>query len=443
MRLPQSPPSDWTTSKHDRLIEALTRVHSSCDEKGRYLHWDELRRRTPPEGLSREEWWFGLTFYRHRVAKRLPLRANDGVRFFSFVIPDSLQELLHQTDLQAGGTLGTRERGSISPEQQDRYLVTSLMEESISSSLIEGAATTRSEAKELLRSGREPASHGERMVRNNYRAMRHLKSLQERELSEELIMDLHALLTEGTLESDNQAGRFRWSEERIRVMDENDQVLHVPPDASDLPSRMKALCDFANGKTPDYFIHPVVRSILIHFWLAYDHPFVDGNGRTARALFYWSMLRHKYWLFEFISISEVLFRHVGNYRMAFLYCEKGEPDATYFILNQMDAIREALQYLHRYVQKKSAEVRQLEQRMRNETRFNYRQLALISHALRHPNHRYTVKSHETSHNVTPQTARTDLKELCDSGLFEMQKRKGEKTFEFFPSAGLERKLEAL
>ena len=56
------------------------------------------------------------------------------------------------------------------------------------------------------------------------------------------------------------------------------------------------------------FIHPMIRSIILHFWLAYDHPFVDGNGRTARALFYWSMLRHGYWLFEFISISQIILK---------------------------------------------------------------------------------------------------------------------------------------
>jgi Fic family protein len=63
-------------------------------------------------------------------------------------------------------------------------------------------------------------------------------------------------------------------------------VFHTPPPAAELPARLEAMCDFANSKTPDTFIHPVVRGIFLHFWLAYDHPFVDGNGRTARALFY-------------------------------------------------------------------------------------------------------------------------------------------------------------
>lgn len=61
---------------------------------------------------------------------------------------------------------------------------------------------------------------------------------------------------------------------------------------------MTAMCAFPNGHLPDTFIHPAIRAIILHFWLGYDHPFVDGNGRTARALFYWAMLRQNYSLFE-------------------------------------------------------------------------------------------------------------------------------------------------
>ena len=65
------------------------------------------------------------------------------------------------------------------------------------------------------------------------------------------------------------------------------------------------------------FLHPVIRSILLHFWVAYDHPFVDGNGRNARALFYWSMLRHGFWLAEFFSISHEILKAPRKYYRAF------------------------------------------------------------------------------------------------------------------------------
>ncbi|HEY5741239.1 MAG TPA: Fic family protein, partial [Terrimicrobiaceae bacterium] len=63
------------------------------------------------------------------------------------------------------------------------------------------------------------------------------------------------------------------------------QVYHDPPPPEELETRMVAMCAFANGETPGFFVHPAVRAIILRFWLTYDHPFVYGNGRTARALF--------------------------------------------------------------------------------------------------------------------------------------------------------------
>ena len=84
---------------------------------------------------------------------------------------------------------------------------------------------------------------------------------------------------------------------------------------------MAAMCAFANGETPGYFIHPAVRAIILHFWLAYDHPFEDGNGRTARALFYWVMAAQGYRLTEYLSISRLLYTARSKYRRSFLLTE--------------------------------------------------------------------------------------------------------------------------
>ena len=127
----------------------------------------------------------------------------------------------------------------------------------------------------------------------------------------------------------------------------------MPPLASELDERLDLMCQFANGKVPDHFIHPVIRSVILHFWLAYDHPFVDGNGRTARALFYWSMLRSGFWLFEFISISRILVKAPIKYARAFLYTETDSNDLTYFILHQVQVIKQAIAELHSYIARKS------------------------------------------------------------------------------------------
>ncbi len=137
------------------------------------------------------------------------------------------------------------------------------------------------------------------------------------------MLELHRILTEGTLDDPTAAGRLqRPDEERIAVVDATDgSLIHTPPPATELPARLQALCDFANQgeDESDSFIHPVVRAILLHFFLAYDHPFEDGNGRTARALFYWAMRTNGYWLAEYLSISRILREAPAQYSRAFLF----------------------------------------------------------------------------------------------------------------------------
>ena len=139
-------------------------------------------------------------------------------------------------------------------------------------------------------------------------------------------------------------------------------VLHQPPPAEHLPARLQALCDFANGDSDDEdtFIHPVVRAILLHFWLAYDHPFEDGNGRTARVLFSWFMRTKGYWLVEYLSISKILREAPGQYNRAFLLTETDEGDTTYFLIHQLGVIERAIDELHKYLRRKVAEVRDVE-----------------------------------------------------------------------------------
>jgi len=347
---------------------------------------------------------------------------------------------LREIDLGMGGAIGMPEQIT-NTETRDRYYVNSLIQEAITSSQLEGAATTREVAKEMIRTHRQPRDRSERMILNNFKTMRAISQLKDERLSKELILQLHRTVTEGTLDKEDAAGRWRRADEQITVSDAYGEVLHVPPEAQLLEERMAALCNFANGKIPAGFVHPVIRSMVLHFWLAYDHPFIDGNGRTARALFYWSMLHHGYWLFEFVSISEIMVKAPARYGRAFLYTETDDNDLTYFIVYHLAVIDRAIKELHSYIGAKARQVQALEQELKGMMALNYRQRALVSHALRHPNHRYTIKSQSTSHNVVYETARKDLLELQDRGL--LRGWKVGKTWYFTPVEDMEQRLAEL
>jgi Fic family protein len=402
---------------------------------GAYLHWDELRHRSPPEGLTAQEWWTGVKLARNYMRKPVPLRDKTG-RTFVYCLPDPVLRLLHEVDQNATGGIQLAEEVT-NPATRDRYIVNSLIEESITSSQLEGASTTSEVAGEMIRSGRRPTDRSERMIMNNYHAMRFVQQHRSEPLSPDRVFELHRIVTQETLEKPEKAGVFRTDQDGTVIEDHQGNVLHVPPAAAELPARLEALCTFANSRSTAEFIHPVIRAIVLHFAMGYDHPFVDGNGRTARALFYWSMLSDRYWLAEYISISRILKGAPSQYVRSYLLTETDEQDLTYFVGYQLNVISRAIEDLKRYLRKKMREIREVESLLRR-SEFNHRQLALLSHALKHSGHEYTTLSHGTSHNVVPQTARTDLLDLVARGLLE--KREVGRGFVFRAPLDLGRRL---
>lgn len=423
IRKPQIPPSMSDLLKQFGQPEKLTKILMAVPSEymaRHYLHWDKLRYLKPPRGLSVQEWWLAVKMQRFGQLRPIPLGDRVG-EFFRFFVPDLVLEELHNIDCGAGGSLRVPEPIN-NPQTRDQYLIRSLMEEAITSSQLEGAVTTREVAKELIRTGRSPRDKSEQMILNNYITMRHIVDIKDQKMTPDLVLELHRMVTDRTLNDPKMAGRLRSPDQNVVVDDMEGEVYHEPPSALELEQRLQAMCDFANEKTPGYFIHPVVRAIILHFWLAYDHPFVDGNGRTARALFYWAMLHHGFWLFEFISISAILRKAPVKYARAFLYTESDSNDLTYFIVAQTLVIRRAIMELHAYIDRKTAEVLELETKVKALRMFNHRQAELIRHALKHPYQDYTIESHQKSHDVVYQTARTDLLQLHKQELLNMEKR---------------------
>ena len=441
MRIPATPPILAGLLKKgisDKLIRALNGV----DELPRttdYLHWDKLKHLAAPAGLSSEEWWFVLKMNRRAQRSQVPLADAKGQRF-SFSLTPSIFEALHHIDQRCAGAIAMPEQVT-NEATKERYYVSSIMEEAVTSSLLEGAVTTREKARDMLRSGRKPHDKSERMVLNNFVTMQHLRTIRDKPLTPERVLEIHRMISCGALDKEDGAGRLRRADEYIEVSDDYDTVLHTPPPAEQLPTRLQAMCDFANELELKGYLHPAIRAIVLHFWLAYDHPFVDGNGRTARALFYWSMLRGGFWLFEFISISQALLRAPTDYYRAFLHTETDDNDLNYFILHQLKCIETSISDLHKYLDRKTAERKTLHTRIRGLDGLNHRQEALLIHALDHTSGSYTFESHKTSHGIAAMTARKDLEGLEALGLLASHMRG--KARVFYPVPGLDQKLDEL
>jgi len=293
------------------------------------------------------------------------------------------------------------------------------IEEAHHSSAIEGAVTTRRQSRDLIRSGREPRGRSERMVLNNYHTIQRLDEWTQDPLTIERICEIQATVTARTLDDPRDEGRIR-ADDDVHILDaRTKEVVYTPPPARELRGRVESLCTFANQSSSDeLFLHPITRAILIHHQLAYDHPFADGNGRTARALFMWSILRSGYRWFRSLSISRAVNEAKAQYYRAFQYVQSDDGDTTYFVRQQLRCIEQEVDRLARFLERRAVLEHWLIAKNAISASLNARQLALVDHALGHPEAAFTATEHARYHGVTQPTAWKDLTTMVAQGLLE-------------------------
>lgn len=447
MRLPKTPPDFLTalSENPEQAVETFGRLHSadvrqfvrSVNDK--YLHWDKVRHRPMPAGLTPTMAWVAVCMSRDPQQQPLPLTFS-GTWNLTYWLPPQHQEWVSTIDKQAGGSIGGSQ-GSAIPEDNERYLFNSLMEEAIASSQIEGACTTREVGKELLRTNRAPRDRAEQMILNNYKAILEIREVKGDELTPELLLHLQEVLTRDTLDDEGAAGRFRLPGEDIVVADvATGEAIYTPPPAETVEGRIRELCAFANEKSSP-FVHPVVKAMALHFAIGFIHPFVDGNGRTARALFYWYMLKSGYWLFEYLPISRIIVAAPKRYALAYLYTETDRGDLTYFNHYHLDVVIRALNGLHEYLARQQRSLAEVGRLLQDHPQLNHRQSAMMGDAMKRPSAGFTVKEYEGKYRIAYNTANADLKVLVELGLLTKRKRpEGGKGWVFQVAPDIRRRL---
>lgn len=399
-----------------------------------YKPWRYVKYHSP-QGIDAKDFWKMLLF----VRKLRPIEHLDTGCDSPFVLahPEALKKRLDNVYRILTFSIETDGHfKSLDETKRRMYLQRSLAEEAISSSQLEGAVTTRQVAREMLLTKRAPIDNSERMILNNYVTMSRLKEWRNKPLSLELIKDIQCQLTEGVLD-DSKRGRFRREEDNVVVANNvTHEVVHQPPSCKRLEERLQKLVDFVNNDDDNgEFYYPFEKAAIIHFVIGYEHPFCDGNGRTARALFYWYLLRKGCWLIEFFSISSLLKRSDWRkqYNEAYVDVETNAFDLTYFVLFQMDCLYAAAKEFHEYVDTVQQEHKDLESLMKGI--LNGRQICLVKHARRHPNYVYTAAEHAAWHNIALNSARSDLEGLKIKGFLTLSKKGRTKIYTYRGNQG--------
>lgn len=385
----------------------------------RYLYWDEVRFKFIPPDMNHLEFWYLVKQIRKLSSRPTWLTAENEKPFAWFRLTYT-DEFLDKIDTHTGGQIfATRE--AISQENRQKFVSRGILEEAIASSQLEGANTTRVAAKQMILEKRQPRNRSEKMIINNYNTMLALdQEYKKKELSNELLFELHHLITKDTVPADQQH-RYRRDSDDI-VVQNSKYILHVPPREPFLNRQISRLIDYANDKEGGSFIHPIIKAIFLHFWVGYLHPFTDGNGRLARALFYWYLLKNNYWTFMYLPISSIIKKSPIQYSNAYIYTEQDDLDLTYFYDYHMRKIMQAIEEFNIYLDKIVNENKQIDSLLGKEYILNERQKQLVHYLLAEDEYAYvTASSHGTLNRVGRITAAKDLKYLTEMELLTSKK----------------------
>ncbi|HSW47631.1 MAG TPA: Fic family protein [Candidatus Saccharimonadales bacterium] len=140
---------------------------------------------------------------------------------------------------------------------------------------------------------------------------------------EKFIKELHRLTVEKILDPE-KCGEYR----QTQVVVKNSltgEVTFRPPLPIAVPIQVKELVEFINESGE---VHPVLKSGAVHYELARIHPFVDGNGRVARALSTYILFQEGYDIRKFFSLEEYFDRDAPSYYAALQSVEKKDGDLT-------------------------------------------------------------------------------------------------------------------
>ncbi len=374
----------------------------------RYISLNDIKYRLEKLGYKKSDWEeIRKKIQDCRKLNSVPLFLNAIEKKFWFFPSDCIQKKISQIE-----HLGNKifERIESQNSLKNEFLGNAAIEEAITSAIYEGANSTRAKAKELIALGNAPKNKDEWMLVNNYKAMEWIKKNSSLEVNSDLILSIHEIVTTNTLEGDdiNFQGKFR-----------NDKVFvgkHQGIDHTKIDLALEEAINFSIKNRR--YLHGLIKGILLHYFIGYIHPFFDGNGRTARTLFYFECIKEDLNFVELLSISAYLKRGKANkYERSFDLVKENDLDVTYFIDYCLDSLIEAINQVE-----KKVDYLIYIPILSKDYNLNSNQILLLQRLALNKYRSVTAVDHARTIKRTREIARRELKDLLNKKLLREEKK---------------------
>ncbi|EBR5102981.1 Fic family protein [Salmonella enterica] len=407
----------WGGSGVEHIVDAAT-LATPTDDKGRYLHWNDICNRTSNEEKALGYW---SLIKQARKGALMPIFGLQGVITGKFSLLPIIQKTCSLIDRNC---TEVAIKTLISSSGMEESIFSDFIDdESIASSQLEGAATTRKVALQILREGRNPKSEGDKMIIGNNRLMNLAWESRHDPMTKALLLLFHKTACSGIDDNTYKPGIFR-TDNSVFVGDIEGNILHQPPDVSYLNSALDTFIEWINfnheaSTSTKRYLHPVVKACIMHFCTGYLHPFNDGNGRVARALFYWYLFRHGYDAFRYISVSRLLKEAPVQYVEAYLKTEKDRMDLTYFVEYQCRILERAINDTIKKVTDSVTAIRHFNVWLTTSgvaRKLTTIQQYIIQLLVIEPGRSLTVRQLEEGAGISDGAARKNLEKMTDVGM---------------------------
>ncbi|MBN21744.1 MAG: hypothetical protein CL678_10710 [Bdellovibrionaceae bacterium] len=390
----------------------------------RYTPLEDIKYRLEKLGKSQSDWpelKVQIQYFRKMGA--IPFFLDSIEKKFWYFPSDSINKKIHQVE-----ALGNRLYDKIENQRtfKNEFLANAAVEEAITSAIYEGANSTRSKAKALIASGKKPKNKDEWMLINNYFAMKWIKENSSLPVSSGVVLKIHEVVSKNTLEGDdaNFCGKFR------------DDVVYVGPHQGILHEKIDAAINEMISLVTDHprFLHGLIKGILLHYFIAYIHPFFDGNGRTARTLFYFKAIKNELKFVELLSVSANLKEYGKRYEKSFELVKEHELDMTYFIDFCLDSLITSV----KKVEQKVNYLIEISNLIESDN-LNINQVSLLQKLALNKYREVTIEDYAEEIDKSREIARRELKDLLGKG-FLKEERKGKKFIYFVKSKELKERV---
>ena len=170
------------------------------------------------------------------------------------------------------------------------------------------------------------------------------------------ILKIHKDIVRNTLYESKNEGRYR--DVQVFVGDSiTREVMYMPPSEKEVPKLMRELIEWINKKIKEKDIDPILIAGITHYQFVHIHPFVDGNGRTARVLCTLVLYKTGYEFRRLFNISEYYEQNRRKYYDAIQSVRKNDMNMTEWLEYFTDGLKFSMNQVKERVLKLSISTR--------------------------------------------------------------------------------------